>query len=87
LTNSPSFSERITEKDRYVLESLEKITTTLHETGYGTTVHFTFGQNDYFTNEVLSIEIKMPYNNEDASEIISTEINWNAGKDLTAPKK
>jgi hypothetical protein len=68
MANYASVSDRMTEKDRFVLDSLDRIRTEMAtDGGYGFTVFFDFSENDYFTNEVLKLTFVMPWGDDDCT--------------------
>lgn len=75
LSNHKLFKDFITIEDVEVLKHLEDISYRKEKEGSNFTLIFTFGKNDYFTNEVLEKTYKI---NDELliEEIVSTEINW-----------
>lgn len=79
-------SEEITEKDRSILQYLEDVKLSLHETGFGYTLTFVFESNSYFAGTELKKEFIMTKPNV-VEKCIGTTIEWAAGCDPTKEKK
>lgn len=80
-----SVNALITDEDKAILQSLEHVEIFKNENSTDFRVEFTFGKNEYFTNDVIKVEV-LTDEGDDSGEIIkevkSTEIIWNAGKDV-----
>ncbi len=88
LLQHPSTGDIISEDDMPLLEKLNNITCTYDETYTEFTLHFHFGDNEYFTNKVLTKKYGVsPDLLDDKSPALTlnegTEIDWKAGKNLT----
>jgi nucleosome assembly protein 1-like 1 len=94
MKNMPQFEDIVQKHDEPVLQHLTDITTENvdpKDSNKGFKLHFHFSENPYFTNKVLSktyiIEESSPYTQEPCvKKITGTEIDWNAGKDVTVEK-
>jgi len=94
LKNS-SLSEEIFEQDEPALKALTDIRTSFipDEQGVGFTVDFHFKENEFFSNAVLSktFVMQLPaaegeeqdFDDEELQKLISTPVQWKAGKNLT----
>lgn len=85
MLNHGAISRMIQEKDRTILKHLQNIEYTLHDSGYGFDLVFTFENNDYFSNTELKKRFVMSKQNI-IEKCEGTEINWKAGKDVTKKK-
>ncbi|XP_038136572.1 SET nuclear proto-oncogene b isoform X2 [Cyprinodon tularosa] len=80
--NHPQVSALLGEEDEEALHYLSKVEVTEFEdikSGYR--IDFSFDENPYFENKVLSKEFNVNEGGDPVSK--STEIKWKAGKDLT----
>jgi nucleosome assembly protein 1-like 1 len=77
---APVISQLISDEDRDVLKSLENVKVFLEKDSPNFSIEFTFGPNDYFTNDKLVLSVDVAEN--EVEEITSTEINWKPGKNI-----
>jgi len=85
MRNHPVLKEAIKENDAAALKHLIKIEYKIsedpqHPLNYS--LHFTFTPNEYFENEVLSVNLHIKEPRE-CTKIEGTEIKWKEGKNLT----
>lgn len=84
LTKIDLINTYITEVDEPILKHLTNIDVVCHPDTDNFEVEFTFGPNEYFTNDKLKLEVTVDDGEDDGEpieEIKSTEITWNQGKD------
>ena len=88
MTNHQIMLQYIREKDREVLPHLTNVTCFESNTPVKTiAVELTFSENEWFTNEKLSLKVTFKKDQDD--EVAETEgclIDWKDGKDLSKKK-
>ena len=90
ITNSKYFD--IQEKDEPILKLLKKVYITNQENSFNYTVHFYFGENDYFNENELTKTYFFDEDEENICKAIGTKISWksinkNPTKKLCPKKK
>ena len=87
ITNHPTLSEHVSEKDRKILSALQDIQVSLHEDyGFGFDITFTFEpDHPYFLEQVLTKKFTMSRQNV-IEKTEQTKINWKEGQDPTRKK-
>ncbi|KAI8918534.1 hypothetical protein DFJ77DRAFT_455955 [Powellomyces hirtus] len=87
--NHPQIAEMITEKDEEVLKSLQDIKVSYLNDNPGFKLDFVFGENEYFTDSVLTKTYFLE-NSPDAAygdvmydHASGSDIHWKEGKDLS----
>lgn len=89
MNNHPDVSEMITERDEPALMALKNVTATnFDDPDTGFVLAFHFGENPFFTNEILT----KTYHLIDEDELVldhaeGCTIDWKAGKNLTVEVK
>ena len=89
IKNNKMLGQLVKERDVEVLEKVTdlNIDESLVEGKKVRKVTLTFAENDYFTNEELSVSVKYKDDNDDeVACTIGTEIHWKDGKDVTKKK-
>jgi nucleosome assembly protein 1-like 1 len=87
ILNNQMMLQYIREKDRDTLNYITNVTTVETLEPPTITVNLTFKENEYFTNQVLSLKAR--FRDDDKQEVVETEgtvIDWKDGKDLTKKK-
>jgi nucleosome assembly protein 1-like 1 len=91
MRNCSIIAGNITEKDEVILHSLTNITTeTLPEGEHiGFKLEFTFAENEFFTNKVLTKTYMMADTSDDPvlEKAVGTPIDWVPGKNVTVKIK
>ena len=85
MLNHGEIARQIHEKDRTVLMFLTDVSSTLHATGHGFDLKFTFEKNDYFTDLVMHKKFTMARPNV-IEKTEGTKIAWKDGRNITEKK-
>jgi len=89
MINHESLHDALQESDFEALSSLKDITVEYNEDMTELKLSFFFGENNYFTNTILTktykgIDYILNSDDEGSQEIIGSKIEWKAGKSLTS---
>jgi len=85
MQNHPVLKQAINENDAKALKHLTRVEYKLSEDAQhplNFSLHFTFSANEYFDNDVLSINLHVKEPRE-CSKIDGTELKWKEGKNIT----
>jgi len=87
LKNSPEFQDTITEKDEAALKHLTDISYSYLESNLGFSLTFTFSDNEFFTNSILTKSYYLNKSEPGAQVMFEraegTEIEWKEGMNLS----
>jgi len=87
IKNNQMIFELVKEKDEDILKHIRHIDSEkTDKPNKALKVNFHFNENEYFTNDVISLKIQYK---DDSDEVLKTEgtvINWKDGKDVTKKK-
>jgi len=87
IKNNQMIFELVKEKDEEILKHIRHIDSEkTDKPNKALKVNFYFNENEYFTNDVISLKI---HYKDDSDEVLKTEgtvINWKDGKDVTKKK-
>jgi nucleosome assembly protein 1-like 1 len=86
IKNNQMIYELVKEKDEPILKHLKHIETERGDDPKSLKVSFLFNQNEFFTNDVLSLKIFYKGDDDEVEKIEGTQITWNEGKDPTKKK-
>lgn len=83
LKKGPSIAEFIKSHDEPILKHLTGIENVMFEDKDDYKLNFTFSENEFFSNEVLSVHVVVNEEDGEATEIKSDKIDWKEGKNVT----
>jgi len=78
--------ELVKEKDEEILKHLKHIDTERTDEPKSLKVNFYFNQNEFFTNDTLSLKVYYKGDQDEVDKIEGTAISWNENKDPTKKK-
>lgn len=85
MKNSDLITAEIKEKDEAILKHLVKIEYSPSDDPLKFTINFTFSENEYFTNTLLTKTFELKTDDEPIKGE-GTEIDWKEGKNVTVKK-
>eukprot|EP00301_Raphidiophrys_heterophryoidea_P015809 c2467_g1_i1.p1 GENE.c2467_g1_i1~~c2467_g1_i1.p1 ORF type:complete len:321 (-),score=93.91 c2467_g1_i1:504-1343(-) len=83
LNNHPEIAETINKTDEKALVALQNITSRSLSDSKGFALNFHFGDNEFFSNNVLTKVFHFSSNSERVDKVVGCDIAWKQGKNLT----